>query len=216
VRGVPVLVELGYVDGIHQVFLGDLRTVTHQKDGADWLTTIESGDGEVAKRIARVKVSTGPGVPIDVALRAVVKALGVDAGNAAKVISDLKAAGIAKLFTKRLTINGSAAEAMTNFCNSAGLQWSIQDGAVQIVGRGEAVSPVAVKLSTATGMVGSPSVDPKGICSVTALLQPKLVVNGLVTIESRSVSGTFKISKVTWDFDTHAQPWYAQIEGKRY
>lgn len=215
-RGVPVLVELGYEEGIHQVFLGDLRTVTHQKDGADWLTTIESGDGEVAKRIARVKVSTGPGTPIDVALRAVVKALGVDAGNVTKIVGQLKAAGVAKLFTSRMIASGSAAEHMTNFCNSAGLQWSIQDGAIQITGRGRALSPVAVRLTPNTGLVGSPSVDPKGLLSATALIQPKLTINGLVSVESRSVTGTYRITKVTWDFDTHGDAWYAQIEGARY
>lgn len=215
-RGVPVLIEAGYkATGVGQIYLGDLRTVYSKHEGADWITTIESGDGEAAKN-SGVSVSFGPKTSPDVALRAIVKALGVGEGNVSVIASKLRLAGATTLFAQRGTISGSAYTHMTNFCESAGLEWTIQDGVVQIVDQGKALQGFATVLNKSSGLVGTPSVDHKGVMSCTMLIQPGVKVGSIVVLDSPTVRGNYKISRATWDGDTYDIAWYIHVEGQRY
>lgn len=216
-RGIPVLIEAGYEDpGPVQIFLGDLRTCTNTRDGADWITTIESGDGEQAFANARLNVAYGAGTTPDVALRAIVKALGVDAGNVPEVLAKLRLAGVGQLMPKRLTLSGSAAQNLTNFANSAGLEWSIQDGAIQILDRGKARAGFAVRLAADSGLIESPSVDPKGVLHCRCLMQPELRVGSLALVDSLTVKGMYRVERAIWEGDTYDVTWYTEIEAKRY
>jgi hypothetical protein len=216
-RGIPILIEAGYKDkGPQQIWLGDVRTISTERDGGDWITTLESGDGEKAGQNARINVSFGPGTTPDTALRAIVKALGVDAGNVPVVLAKLRAAGVGQLFPKRAVLSGSAADHMTNFCRSAGLEWSIQDGAIQILDVGKTAAGFAVRLSPSTGLVGTPSVDPDGKLSCVSLIQPGLRPGSLLVLESATVHGNYRIERAVWDGDTHDTAWYTEIEASRY
>jgi len=216
-RGIPVQIEAGYQDtGTSQIFLGDLRTVSSRRDGADWITTIESGDGEKAHANARIAVSFGPSTTADTALRAIVKALGVDQGNVPLVLAKLRLGGVGQLFPKRAVLTESAAVHMTNFCKSAGLEWSIQDGAVQIVDRNKALSLFAVLLSSSSGLIESPSIDPDGVLSCKMLIQPDVKPGSLLVLDSKTIHGNYRIESARWDGDTHDTPWYIEVEAKRY
>ena len=50
----------------------------------------------------------------------------------------------------------AAAEQLTELCRSAGLEWSVQSGVLQLLPRGRALQRSAVVLSSDTGLVGSP------------------------------------------------------------
>lgn len=216
-RGIPVRISAGYEEtGPALLFLGDLRIATNTRQGADWISTIESGDGEAAKQNARLNVAYGPGTDPAVALRAIVKALGLDPGNSAKAAAALKAGGVAKLFAQRAILSGSAWQHAQDFCRSADLEFSVQEGAIQITKRGETIEGRVVRLSPETGLIGSPSVDAKGILTATSLLQDGLSPGRLVVLDSPSTQGNFRIERTSYTGDTHGQPWYAEIEGPRF
>lgn len=216
--GVPVLIEAGYVTtDLAQIFLGDLRVAYSAKEGAnDWVTTIESGTNEKAIKTARVNVTIGPKAGADTALRAIVKALGVGDGNVAGTVAKLKSAGVARMLTNGLVLSGQASFHMTNFCKSAGLEWSIQDGALQILDKDKALSTFAVLLSPDTGLLESPSVDHMGLMSAKCLLNPNIRPGTLVTIDSQQVKGTYRVVKCKYEGDTYDDPWWIMLEGKRY
>lgn len=214
--GVPVLIEAGYEEtGTSQIFLGDLRTVYSHRDRADWVTTLESGDGEKASGTARISVSLGPKTLPATALRAIVKALGVGKGNAEKAIQTLQRQGKV-LFPHGVTLSGSAAFHMTNFCKSADLDWSIQDGALQILDRGKALKGTAIRLSSASGLVESPSIDQKGVLTCKMLMTPDVRPGTLLVLDSLTVKGNYKISKATYSGDTHGDDWTVECEAVRY
>jgi hypothetical protein len=216
-RGIPVLIEAGYKDpGPKQIFSGDLRTAYSEREGADWVTTIESGDGEQARQNARINVSYGPRTSPEVAIRAILRSLGIGEGNIAKTIGKFRAAGVTRLFSQRMIVSGSAAEQLTRFCDSANLEWSIQDGIVQVVDRKETLSRIAVKIDPKHGLVGSPAVDAKGIVTFKALLNARIVPGSLVVLESEAVRGNYRVQRSIWEGDTHALPWYITAEGKRF
>lgn len=214
--GVPVLIEGGYKStGTSQIFLGDLRTVWSERQGPEWITTIESGDGEQAIKNARINQSLGPRTSPDVVLRAIVRSLGVGEGNVNETLAKLRTTGQANLLD-RVMLTGSAADRLTDFTRSAGLEWSIQNGALQILDRDKALSGFAVILGSGSGLVESPTVDPKGVMTARAFLQPGIRVGALVRPESLTVRGNYRIERASWECDTHGIPWYVTVEAKRY
>jgi hypothetical protein len=215
--GVPVLIEAGYDEtGTSQIFLGDLRTVFSAREGPDWITTVESGDGEKATATARINVALGRKTSPEVALRAIVKALGLKPGNLTTALQKLKRSGVAQLFTHGVTLSGSASYHMTNFCKSADLEWSIQDGAIQILDRGKTLAKTAVRLSSETGLVESPTVDHKGVLSCKMLMIPDVRPGSLLVLDSLTVKGNYRIEKAKWSGDTHGKDWTIEVEAKRY
>ncbi len=214
-RGIPVKIEAGYQTP-SLLWLGDLRTVESTKEGLDWVTRLSSGDGEKAVENGRIKVPMGPRTDVKTALRALVKALGIDKGNLNLVENTIKLRSGGKLFPEGKVLAGPAARILDDITRSADLTWSIQNGALQFIPRGGALPAEAVLLTPETGLIGSPTVDNEGALNAKALIIPDLKPGALVVIESSSVRGQYRVQKATWNGDTHGQDWYVAIEGKRY
>lgn len=214
---IPVRIEAGYKDpGPGLIFLGNLRTVDSERQGADWLTTITSGDGERAFRTARINQSFGPRTPPDTALRALVKSLGIGEGNLGQVVSRLKATGGATLMTRGLVLSGPTARMMTDFCRSAELEWSVQDGNLQFLDLNKASSQKAIVLASGTGLIESPTVDGAGVLKCKTLMIPGLKCGAIVVVKGSNVEGNYRVEKITYEGDTHGREWGCEIEGKRY
>lgn len=213
--GIPCKIEAGYEAGTSLVWLGDLRTIQSTHSGSDWVTVLSSGDGEKAWANARLHVSYGPKTGLDTALRAIVRALGIPEGNLSSVIGKLKQAGSA-IYPCGATVINSASRQLTDFARSADLDVSIQDGALQFTDRGKALAGTALKLSAATGLIDSPSVDNNGLLTARMLMIPDVRVSGLVEMDSLGVHGNFRITKAVWQGDTTSDPWYIDIEAAAY
>lgn len=210
-KGIPVRIEAGYGDDRAILWLGDLRNVYSEHDGIDWITTMNAGDGALAYQNSRVNISYGPMTPADTVLRALVRQLGVGEGNAAL----FKITGIWKVYPHGVVLSGSAARELTDFCRSTGLEWSIQDGTLQILDRNQALRGKAIHVSSDTGMVGSPSVDNLGILSVRTLLIPGVRVGCMLVIDSARIKGTYRVEKAKWTGDTSSDDWFIDMEARR-
>jgi hypothetical protein len=215
IQGIPCKIEAGYKDSVSQLWLGDLRTVETVVDGPDTVTRLSSGDGEKAWQNARLHVSYGPKTPIETALRAVARALGVGEGNLGKVVSKLKIAGSA-IFPMGAVISGSASRELVEIARSADLEVSIQDGALQFLDRGRALAGQAIRLAPETGMIGSPTVDNEGVLTVESLIIPDLKPGALIVVEGKRVKGNFRATKCTWSGDTAGADWTITTEAERY
>jgi len=214
---IPVRLEAGYKDpGPQLIFLGNLRTVDSERQGADWVTAITSGDGERAFRTARINQAYGPRTPPDVALRALVRTLGIGEGNLAQVVSKLKLQGTATLLTRGMVLSGPTARMMTDFCRSADLEWSVQDGNLQFLDLHQALSQKAIVLTPGSGLIESPNVDGAGVLKCKTLMIPGLKCGAIVVVKAANVQGNYRIEKITYEGDTHGREWGCEIEGKRY
>lgn len=213
---VPVLLEAGYEEGSSVLFLGKLRTARSVKDGGDWITSLSSGDGELAYQKGRVSVPIKKGTPTDVGLREIVKALGVAEGNLKDAVNKIKSNALGQMFAAGTVFHGQAAREMTSVCRSCGLTWSIQDGKLQFLGLREALAGEAILLSASTGLVDSPTVDPKGVMKCRMLLAPDVFPGRLLVLQSLAVEGQYRIEKTTHTGDTAETDWFVDIEGRRY
>lgn len=215
-KGAKVIVQAGYENQFSQVFSGNARTIDHVRQGPDWVTHIQCGDGEVAYSFARVSESFAPGVSVQSVASFLIGKLGLAPGNSAAKLSAIN--GALTQFVHGYSCHGLASQELARLMASVGLEFSIQDGAVQILGGSETTTDEFVVLGSSTGMVGSPehgTPDKKGKPSslkVKALLNPALKPGRKVRVQALQTKGDFKVTKCVHKGDTAGGDWYSEIE----
>jgi hypothetical protein len=207
--------EAGYPGSVAQLFLGEVRSAHTTREGPELVTEIATADSAKEMAKARLQMTIGPKVPTAVALKAIAQALGVGMGNVGIVAARLSASGSA-IFGPGSALSGNAERLMTDICRSADLEWSVQDGVIQILDRGTALNEKAVLLSPDTGLVGSPTVDHKGVVSATAFIQPDLRPGRKVAFDSLDFKGGYKIGDCEYTGDTAGNDWYCKMELTKY
>ncbi len=213
---VPVSIEAGYAGGSSTIFVGRLRRAITVQEGPDVVTSLSSGDGAVEAKQARVSLSLKKDGSSDIVLRELARALGVSEGNLSQAVSTLKSSPLARVFGEGTVIYGPAARQMTHVCRSAGLTWSVQDGKLQFLQLRQALPGEAILLRSDTGLLDSPTLDPKGVLKARMLLAPDVAPGRLLVLESKRLQGQFRIEKTKHVGDTSGTDWHIEIEAKRY
>ena len=213
-KNLPTRLEAGYIDNVSQIFSGDLQYGNSLRNGPDWITTLQSGDGNRQYKSARINTSfKGPISPGQV-LRRVGQALGLNLGNLTEKADKGSLRASLKQFGD-IVLSGKAEQELTKITKSMGYSWSIQDGQLQLLEPNETIKTAdPVLLTNGTGLVGSPEAGEDGVVSARSLLQPDLLPGRRVRIQSREIDGFFRVEKVTFSGDTWARDWYSDIEAK--
>lgn len=215
-QGKPLYVRLeaGYEGQVQRLFEGDLRWSQSVREGADWVTSLELGDGERAYRHARVPPrSYRAGVDVRTALTETARAMGLTLPAEAAGLRELS-----KQFTGGLTLSGVAADEMQRLLAPFGLVWSVQDGRLQILSASGTRADEALVISQDTGLIGSPeygapaNAKDKPVLSLRTLLYPSVTPGGKILVQARAVRGVFKVQRVTHVGDTHGGAWDTEIE----
>lgn len=190
------------------LFNGELRRAFTSPEGGDLITTISSGDGEKKGQSERVKLSFRPGLRWRKLLTDLAKSAGVGLGNTLSAIGDLSNLQI----STGVAMSGSSVDQLDQMLQAQGFEMSVQNGDLQVLGGGAALSGTAVELSEATGLVDAPEPGSDGKIKVRALLQPGLEPGRLIKLVSKNVNGSFRVEQ--WDAvgDTHGQDWFAELE----
>jgi hypothetical protein len=210
---IPCYIEAGYLGQTSVIFLGDLRRAFTERDGPDLITTIESGDGEEATQTARVNVSIAPGTTNSAIFRAVLGAFGILEGNLASVPVDAQR----QLMARGGVVSGSASQVLTRLALGIGVRWSIQSGMAQFTLGAQPIQGTAVFLSADTGLIGTPSIDSKGVLTAKALMIPDIFPGRLLVLQSTTprLSGNYRVTKTQHTGDTSGDDWYVEVEAKR-
>ncbi len=232
-----LIFEAGYNDENVQLFNGQTRYAWSEwQDSGDWITTLQTGDGIMPMALAQINTNLGKSASFADALRASGNSMGVKLGNLEEIISKLSDK-LTKTMSKRGVIFGGTAANMQNICDSAGLDWTIQDGELLFTEKGQPLDAPGVLLTPNTGLVGSPTLEAKGAGSFTdqvavaksiALSKPGFIVNatsllngalrvcGRVRIEAEDVKGTYKILEVNHIGQTRGSDWYTKLVGQHF
>jgi len=213
--GLFVTLAAGYGTRLSQLYRGDLRDVFSVREDTGWVTTISSGDGEQARRNAQIRRAFPRGTKVDVMLRALTESLGVGMGNSTRALMGAKklTQGSSELVSGAVT-HGSAAVELTELLRSVGMEWSIQDGELQLLDKGHALDTEVIVLTPETGLVGSPEPGHKGTMKAVVRIIPGLQPGAQVMIESSEVRGQFRVERIDFAGDTSQEDWVARIEGK--
>lgn len=209
---VDVAFEAGYKGKNSLLYLGQTRGAVTHLEKPDTVSVLESGDSEKQHRTSRIRVPVGPSTPLPTALTMIASALKVKPGNVAQIGAKLAAKGLV-VWHVDTTYVGLARQAIDDFARSAGLEWSVQDGALQLLDRGGALdsAPFILGGSESGGLVGSPNIDTKGTVTATTLLLPDLACGRRVVFYAKFVKGIFRISEINYSGSTYGGPWYANI-----
>ena len=212
-RLVPCIVEAGYAGERSQLFSGDLRFTTSKREGVDFVTNFTIGDGVKEYTSARFNENFGPGTAVRDIIEKIAGALGVGLGN---VVEKLREGGFRAgfdEFTKGAVFSGQASEELDKLMRAVGLEWSIQNGQLQVLKPKETTKDPAIALNKASGLIGSPELGEDGIVRGRALLQGQLSPGRLIKLESLLVDGFFKLTKTIHTGDTWGADWTTEFEG---
>lgn len=206
------IVEAGYVGNTSVIFRGALEYSSSVQDGLDWVTVLQSSDGTNKTKSKRINTSIkGPAKAGDV-LNAAASALGLKPGNLKKAIRRGSVRGNLSEFSNGIVMSGRADRVLDSVARSMGYFYSIQDGQILLLGKDSFIGSNAVLLTPSTGLVGSPEPGDDGFVNVRSMIQPDLLPGHRVKIESREVSGFYRIERSDFSGDTWGADWYADLE----
>jgi hypothetical protein len=220
-QGNPVMVlSAGYDTSLTQIFYGETHHVTHQWRDGDIITTIDTTDGGKAAQHGRVKASFAKGTKAGDVLKVLAKALGVKAGNLDEAVRKINAGKAASIYAEGVCLTDSARSDMTALCRSAGLEWSVQDGKLQILDLNRPLAVRAIVLDRSL-LLDSPSVTLTKTGTLTyrlvegqTFIQGDFIPGRQIQVAHPNVSGAFRLEKCDYALDTHGDDWYVTFEAK--
>lgn len=216
-KGVKFVLECGYVDtGVKQIFQGDVRHVSHVREGADWRTVLKSGDGERAFQFARISESLGPKATKSDVIKRLTTKLGLGTGNALTA-----AASIPGSFEQGIVLSGPVSRELDKVLKGTGYEWSIQDEQLVILSASEVSGQDVPLLTPESGLIGSPEFGAplekggKPQLKFKALLNANIKPGAKVQIQCERfpIGVSVKCAKVEHSGDTAGQDWYTSVEG---
>ncbi|MCG8433496.1 MAG: hypothetical protein MJA83_05650 [Gammaproteobacteria bacterium] len=213
-KNLPVVLEAGYANLIRILFRGDVRFSSTVRQGPNWITTVNAGDGQSRYKSARINENLPSGTSIGDVLDIASKSLGVDLGNLAKKAqAGSVRAGLSEWVNGGVLV-GKASDVISQIAKSMGLQWSVQGGSLLFLEEQETTDDSVVVISATTGMIGSPDVGEDGRVNVSSLLNGDLFPGRRIIIESRQVSGLHRVDKVKHVGDTWGGEWNSNMEAR--
>ena len=233
-----VRLEAGYIGASQLLYLGNVRSARSERTGqglTDFVTKISSED--TTARLTRVspdkktlkgahaavQIPMGPRVSIKDAISALAAALGKTTATVnADVLGD-----VGGIMINGSAVLGDARARLTDIVRSAGLEWSVQDGAVQLLNAGKALSTtLAVQISPDTGLVESPTADSQGVVQAKSLLIPQIAPGTLVNFIGPNdpsgltpcefVVGGYRVDKCRYTGSTFKKDFYVEMDCVRY
>jgi len=205
-----LILEAGYLGDTGVLFKGDVTTVSSHKEGAEWITDIECGDGVEALKSSTIQATIPKGATPEKIMSAVKGSFGgLKIGEG--FVDSLKA-----ITTKAqgVVLSGSSANELDSLFNGNGYSWSIQDEEIQVIQDGKATPREAVFLDADTGLVGSPKTLEKGKLEITSLLIHQARPGRSLDLASRDFKGAYVILKHKFSGDTHSGQWLSVMESK--
>ncbi len=215
-KPLKITLDVGYDKQLSRIFTGDLRYGSSHQEGTDWVTKLQLGDGDRAFNHATVNRTHPANVDRLTLLREAAHAAGMRIPTSIESAKEML-----DQFAQGMTLNGSAARAITSILAPKGMQWSIQDGEMQILRneetRAENAIPINAKDAKAR-MIGSPEMAPPvkngkpPKLNIKCLLCSDIRPGGRILVSSTDVNGLFRVEKVTHDGDTFGGDWTSSIE----
>lgn len=225
-----VFLNAGYEGAIKLIFRGNIKHVYRYRDGNDFITEIEAADGDTDFRLATMNKTFAAGTSSAQVIDAAVDSFkGV--GDTAKGVIQAPAAR----HKRGRVVSGNTRKVLDDEARKAGANWSIQDGALQVVSVNAVTPGTAVVITSETGLLGSPEVNDKGI-AFKCLLNPMILPNGAVMLDNNSIKakrqkaqalgkaiedqkdpvrldpdGVYKVIKLTHKGDTRGPDWNTEV-----
>jgi hypothetical protein len=221
----------GYKDdaGPLLIFQGAVTFAWTKFDLPDIVTEFELGDGAPEIRDTTISVGYGKGIKSTQVLNDVSKKMGTPL--------TLPSNAPERSWENGLSYYGSARGLLDKVTKGTGLEWSIQNGNLQVIKSGMVTTSQGFVLSGDSGLIGSPERERKAKegttevedtskkkrkvktatqhydgWSVKCLLLPQVNPGDRVKLESRDVNGVFRIQELKHTGDSHDGDWQTEMK----
>lgn len=199
--------------------------------GTDCITTLDLADGTVALRDSYCSLSYAPGTSAKTIIQRCANEMGVPVVYGEDV-------GELESYKNGFSFIGQAKDALTEICDALGLSWSIQNNILNIILAGGTSTNRGLVFSPQSGLVGVPERivqaeyksnksnpkktqkekakknDPrkKAGWKINTLLVPSVNPADMVKVESKWITGWFRVEKVAHRGDYNGTNWGSAME----
>jgi len=223
--------EVGYVEegGPVNIFTGEVIEAYSEFDGPNIATTLELGEGVKAIRDGVVSLGYPRGTGTAQAIRDVAGRMGLSV-----VMPD---DAPQREWQNGFSFHGAGHSALDQITRYAGLSWSIQGNALQIVRTGGTTNRQVFVLNARSGLIKHPErvransketakvadtsgntarvpkkTEKKDGWRVTSLVLPSVMPGDRVKLESRTVEGVLTVEEIHHQGDTHGDDWFSELK----
>lgn len=213
-KGYLVQLQAGYNNLIGTIFTGNVFKATSDRKGPDIITTLECLDGGSAITYARLDKSYPAGVTNFQILTDIATAMSITANYQPVSVNAGVALGIPRVtYNTGFVATGPCKDTLDKLCKPQGLEWSIQNGNLNIIPQSAYDGNSAQVVSIGTGMIGVPSTNDY-FTQFTSLLNPKIVPGSLAQLisENASLNGYYKVRRSHYEGDSHDNKWQVACE----
>lgn len=199
-----VALSVGYNE-LRQIYSGDITKVRIQRDGLDFVLTLECSDGHAAYTQSRAKTTLKAGATDKQIVEEIQKTMPKVQAGAMDIPNQRK-------LPRGRVLNGNSRDILTKVARNNGADWSIQDGSLIFLPKDKVLNDEAVLISQDTGMINAPEQTDDGL-EITCLLNPALQIGGLVKVESiiEYFNGEYKVIKLAHSGDGLGGDWQSKM-----
>lgn len=226
-----VEIYAGYEDGAVLCFRGTVTYGYTKDSGTECITSLDLADGTVALRDSYCSLSYAPGTSAKTIIQRCATEMGVPVVYGDDV-------GELENYKNGFSFIGQAPECLTEVCNALGLSWSIQNNILNIILAGGTATNRGLVFSAESGLIGLPErivqaeyksnkTTPKRKAKqkakkeeprkkagwrIETLLVPSVNPGDMVKVESRIITGWFRVEKVRHSGDYNGQRWNSEMD----
>lgn len=175
-----IVLNAGFKDETRLIFRGNLKYVYQYRDGNDHITEIHGGDGDADFKNSVMNETLAAGTTRKQLVDRAVKSF------SGGTIAGTTQVGSDQGLPRGQVVSGNTRHILNKVAKDVGANWSIQDGALQIVSTRDVLPGQAFEINSDTGLLGAPEISDKGI-SLKMLLNAKLRVNGSVKLNNNDI-----------------------------
>lgn len=215
-KGYVIQLLAGYNGLISQLFLGNVlpNGLTSTRNGPDIVTSMECGDGESAITFSRLDKTYPAGTTLVQILSDVAVAMSLITSYNPVGVNAGIVLGIPNLvYNNGYVAHGPCNELLNVLLKPQGLEWSVQNGNLNITPIGKYNGQSAIVVSSETGMIGTPSSNDQ-FTQFTSLLNPRIIPGCLVQLQSENttLNGFYTVRRCHYEGDTHDTKWQVACE----
>ena len=187
--------------------MGNITDYKYKKEGTDSEFTITAGDGDRAYNFSTISKTLSAGSTANDQIKALAQTMsdkGVSQGYI-ETNSETK-------LPRGKVMFGMSRQYLQQVSDSAVASFSIQDGKIQVLPMAGALPNEAIKISSSSGMIGSPEQQDGGM-TVKCLINPSLRVGNQIYIEDSDNlnDGYYQIIKLEYDGEIRGNDWTCTI-----
>ncbi len=200
--------QAGYGNNLARIISGDVTHVSTSLDGADRKTEIEFVENCVLLKNSYITLSYAGNIGCKTIIERIASSLGIAVAYSQRAVF--------KSCCNGFSFVGAASAALSKICGICGLNWSIQNGVLQIFTANEAVNTKAYLLNTETGLVDVPKQvtfaasdgrDTLKGWEIKYLMNAAININDTVQIKSRAINGTYRVKELVISGDNFSGDW---------